>query len=281
MAGGMPMPQGGQQMPQGPQNNGQGGMPMPQGMQNMNGGGMPNNGGMGVNPMMPGVAPVGPAMAAPVQSKKSGAAEIAILVVVCIIAAIGIITSVYFFTQWNTLNQDFESKLAVERANAVAEQIELDRKNYEEQEKNPFASFLGPEDYGSVYFEYPKLWNSYVESDGENGKDFEAYFFPTTVPPIKEKESRYSLRVTILNKSADRVMDTYNNLVKKGTVTATPYSANDGKISGTIYSGAIEKDMNGKVFIAKINDKTLIMQTDSIDAYGADFDVVLSKLRRD
>lgn len=267
-----------------------GGMPMPQPQ-----GGMMNNGNMGANPAMGGMpqpmgAPMGggqqmpaPAMAAPVPSamsvqKKSSASEIIILVVVCLIAAVAIVSAVYFFMQWNDLKVNYDNKLAQEKSAAEAAQMKIDEERFNEERKLPYTQFSGPDDYGSVNFEYPKTWNVYVSKDGTKG-DFEAYFSPNPVPSVNDTEnSRYALRFIIKNQSLETVQRTYDTMVKNGSVTSSSYNVSG--ISGTLFSGMLTKSINGQVFIAKINDKTLIMQTDSIDSYRTDFANVLAKLRR-
>ncbi len=271
MMGGMPMPQG----QGGGMNNGMG-MPNPP-----MGGGMPQMAPMGGGQPMPAPvaagAPVPPPMPAP--AKKSSVGEIILLVVVCLIAAGAIVAAVYFFMQWNDLNTNFESRVAQERSAAQAEQMKTDEANFAEQSKLPYTSHSGPSDYGSIYFEYPKTWNVYVSKDGTKNSDYEAYFAASSVPPVNDTASRYAMRFIIRNQSLDVIQRQYDVKVQQGTLTSQSYSVNG--ISGTLFTGMLTNDINGKVFVAKINDKTMILQTDSVTHFEKDFSTVLSKLRRD
>ncbi len=277
-------------MPQGQNNNG---MPMPNPTPSMSmnanmagvQGAPTMSGGTGGN-MMGGAMPSpAPAMAGtpaapvpPMPKEKSSVASIVILVVVCLIAAAAIVVAVIFFMRWNELNRDYESNKALEVAEAVAEQVEVDNTKFAEKEKEPYASFNGPSDYGSIYFEYPKTWNVYIASDGTNSTDFEAYFSPVSVPSIEKDSSRYALRFIIRNQSVDSIQRDYTSMVSDGLVTQSAYTVQG--ISGTLFKGVIDDNINGEVFVAKINDKTLIMQTDSTAHYENDFTSVISKLRR-
>ncbi len=274
MMGGMPMPQG-----QGGNMNG--GMPMPNPTPSMNMSGMNNM----QNPSMPNAmpapnmaAPTPAAPAVPMPAKKNSAAEIIILVVVCLIAAAAIVIAVIFFMQWNDLKNDFDSKLSLKVAEAQSEQIKIDEENFAEREKEPFTAFSGPSDYGNIYFEYPKTWNVYVNSNGTSNTDYEAYFAASAVAPVSKQESRYALRFIIRNQSLENIQRQYDAKVTDGAVTSSSYSVNG--ISGTLFKGKISEGIDGQIFIAKINDKTLIMQTDSTSHFEKDFSNILAKLRR-
>ena len=267
MMGGMPMPQPQANMMNNP------GMGMPS-----SAGGMPQGTSMGGGQPMPAPvanAPVPPPMPAP--AKKSSVGEIVLLVVVCLIAAAAIVAAVYFFMQWNDLNTSFESRVAQEKTAAETAQLQKDEERFAEENKMPYTAFSGPEDYGAIYFEYPKTWNVYVSKDGTSG-DYEAYFAPTMVSSVNDDSSRYALRFIIKNQSLENVQRQYDNLVKNGSLSSSSYSISG--ISGTLFTGMITKSIDGQVFVAKINDKTLILQTDSTQYYEADFENVLSKLRR-
>ena len=156
--------------------------------------------------------------------------------------------------------------------------MKADEERFQEERKSPYSPFSGPDDYGAIYFEYPNTWDVYVSKDGTKG-DYEAYFAAGSVPSVTDTEnSRYALRFLIKNQSLDTVQRQYDTLVNNGQLSARNYTV--GSISGTLFTGMITKSINGQVFLAKINDKTLVMQTDSTAHFETDFANVLSKLRR-
>lgn len=232
-------------------------------------------------PGMPGVqAPIPASATAGMPGKKNTTLiETIILVVVCLIAAAAIVFAVVFFMKYNELNTDFESKKNLEVAKAVKEQEDKDNASFAEREKLPYYSYTGPSDYGSISFQYPKTWSVYVDSDGTNNSDFKAYFRPSQVDPIKDKDSRYALRFSILNRQYDTVQKTYQTKVTSGKMTASVFNADDNKITGIRYEGEIEKNINGIVVLVKVNDKTAVFQMDA-DVYRTDFETLLQGLRR-
>ena len=274
------------------QNSNMGGFsPMP-GQNGMNGGAMPMGqpapmaapgmGGMPMsnnvqNPMMPG-AQVAPQAAAGAK-KDNTLVETIILVVVCLIAAAAIVFAVVFFMQYNDLNSNFESQKSAEIAKKVAEQQEIDNAKFAEDEKLPYSKFTGPSDYGSISFEYPKTWSVYVDSDGTNNSDFVAYFHPAQVDPVKDENSRYSLRFSILNQQITTVQAEYDDLLEDGSLTSSVFNADNNKISGTKFVGKINENIQGTVILFKVNDKTAVLQTDAT-IYQNDFETLVSKLRR-
>lgn len=238
------------------------------------------------NPQMPAMQPMtaAPAPAAPVAtnaSDKKSLIETIILVVVCLIAAIAIVIAVVFFMQYNELKTNYDSDKGIAVAEAVKAQEDADIEKFKEESKLPYAKFTGPSDYGSLSFEYPKTWNVYVNSDGSENTDYEAYFRPGQVDPIDKETSRYGLRFQILNRQITSIQPDYENRVKDGSLTSSVFSAGSGStaLTGTRYEGSIDEKIRGVVILIKINDKTAIFQTDA-DSYRADFDKLVNSLRR-
>lgn len=243
---------------------------------------MPNTMMPGMNPAMPNQAPQAQAQAAATANlgkKDTTMIETIILVVVCIIAAAAIIFAVIFFMQYNQLKTNFDSEVAMKEAAAREEQAAEDTANFAENEKQPFTKFTGPSDFGSIGFEFPKTWSVYVASDGSNNSDYVAYFRPSQVDPIDDDASRYALRFTILNQQINSVQSQYDRKLEDGSLTSSVFNADNNKISGTKYMGQIDENMQGIVVIFKVNDKTVLLQTDAM-VYQQDFETLLTKLRR-
>ncbi len=262
-----------------PQNQGGGNGQMGPSMPPVPGAGM--NTPMLTPAMAGGVVPPNP-MAAPIpdSGKKSSIVETIILVIVCLIVAAAIVFAVMFYMQYDELKTNYDVEVANEKAAAQKAQKDLDETNFEEREKLPTKLFTGPSDYGSISFYYPKTWSVYIESDGSNNSDFIAYFAPDSVKSLKDKDSRYALRFSILRKQADDVMKSYNSKVKSGALKSEVFNADSNRITGTIYEGTIEKGIVGQVLVIKVNDKAAVFQTDSTDVFRADFETLINTLRR-
>ncbi|MBR3164147.1 hypothetical protein IKF15_02485 [Candidatus Saccharibacteria bacterium] len=257
-----------------------GGMPATNGVPMQNGGvGMQATGSAGVPPLMPqqqSASVVAPLRA---EKQKGSLLETIILVVVCLIAAAAIVAAVYFFMKFNELNGEQEIREQQAAIEAAAQQKEIDEKAREEADKEPNKEFLGPSDYGSISFYYPKTWSMYVEKDGTNNSDYQAYFRPDHVDPVSDRASRYSLRFSILNRQITDVQKTYQSKVQNGDMSADTFNADDNNISGTKYTGKIEEGIEGVVTLVKVNDKTVVLQTDAA-TYKADYEKLLQTLRR-
>ena len=273
---------------------------MDQNWNNQNGvpGGMPapnmNQGQPMAGPQMPqqtmpapnmnvGAAPIvaQPGVAAiPVQQeKKSSVVEIVILVIVCLIAAGAIVVAVIFFMKWNELKVNHDADIESAKAAVIAEQEEITNKKIAEAAKEPNREWTGPADYGSISFQYPKTWSVYVNKDGSKGSDYEVYFNPISMTAVGSSDSRYALRFTIKDRQYADVTKPYLSKVKSNKMTSQTFSADSESISGMRFEGELASNMRGTVVIFKVNDKTVILQTDS-DANIEDFEKLLLTLRR-
>ncbi|MCQ2568704.1 MAG: hypothetical protein MJ155_00200 [Candidatus Saccharibacteria bacterium] len=226
------------------------------------------------------IAPTAGPIAQPGE-KKGSIVETIILVIVCLIAAGAIVAAVIFYMKWDELNTDFEIQKNDAVATAQKEQKDLDEANFTEREKLPTQQFTGPSDYGSISFYHPKTWSIYVSSDGTQNSDYEAYFSPGQVDPIDSDTSRYALRFIIKHEQADDVMREYQTKVNDGEMTASVFNAGNGasKVSGTKFEGQIEDEINGIVLVIKVNDKTVLLQTDA-ETFRADYETLIATLRR-
>lgn len=231
------------------------------------------------NPTMANPA-MNPAMAASTPAKKNtGLIETLVLIGVCLIAAAAIVFAVIFFVQYNELKTNFDEKKNIAVADAIKQTQDDDAAAFKEQEKTPFYSFTGPSDYGSISFEYPKTWSVYVDSDGTKNSDFKAYFRPSQVDPVNDRNSRYALRFQIVNRQISSIQTTYENKVKNGKMTSRVFNADNNSLTGTWYEGEIETNLEGIIVLVKVNDKTAIFQMDA-EPYRADFETLMGKLRR-
>lgn len=212
---------------------------------------------------------------AKVKSDKGSLVETLILVAVCLVAAAAIIVAVIFFMKYNEVNEDQEAKTAAAVAEAVAAEQEAAAKTLEEKLKEPNLEFRGPEDYGSISFQYPKTWSVYVNKDATKNGDYEALFNPKSVPSLSNENSRYALRFAIYNRQYADVAKQYLN---KKELSSESFETDGGRITGTRYQGQITSKINGTFVLFKVNDKTGVLQTDS-DVLLDDYEAILKTLR--
>lgn len=167
---------------------------------------------------------------------------------------------------------DVAGKIKLAEAEAAKIQQEKDQKEFDEREKNPRMEFVGPAEYGRLSFWYPKTWSVYIERDGSNRSDYKAYLHKDIIAPLSDRESRYMMRVEILNRDFDAVLKEYESKIKKGELkTSTPeYNG----IASTRIDGVFDKTLHGSVVLMRVRDKTIRLSTDS-ENFRPDFDAVL------
>lgn len=158
---------------------------------------------------------------------------------------------------------------------AVKVQADKDALYFEQEDKKPNREFVGPEDFGELRFDYPKTWSTYISTEASSGGTYKAYLNPVAVPPISTRQ-QFAGRVTIETKDYDKVLSSYQDLVKKGDLKSSTVKAANGQ-DGTRLDGNFSKDIRGSAVIFKIRDKTITVSTDA-DTFKSDFDALVGTI---
>lgn len=186
--------------------------------------------------------------------------ETILLVVTGIIAVVFIWLYVQKYIEWNNISTDLDGQIDKAVAEAVANNTSELETEFAEREKYPYKSFMGPVDYGSFSFEYPKTWSVYIARDAANGGDFEAYLNPVEVEPVSSSTIN-ALRVRIRDTAFESVAKSYEGSIKNGKLTLRTETV--GGALANIYTGELSSNMRGAVMLLKLRDKTVILQTDA------------------
>ena len=184
--------------------------------------------------------------------------------------------AIWAFMAYTQEKSNVDSKIAHAVAQGKNEQVEIDHKKFSEEAKNPRIEFVGPSEYGRVSFMYPKTWSVYVDKDGNDRGDYAAYLHPKTVPSLSNKASRFAMRLEIINKDFDAILNTYQAKIKKGELTSGSTEFNG--ITATRIDGLLDKDLRGSVVLMKVRDKTIRFSTDA-DTSKPDFEAVLNTVK--
>ena len=184
--------------------------------------------------------------------------------------------AIWAYMQYSHEKSNVDSKVEIEVAKGKSEQAESDQKKFSEEAKNPRIEFVGPSEYGRVSFMYPRTWSVYIENDGSNRGDYKAYLNPVAVPSASNKASRFALRLEIINKNLDTVLNDYQSRLKKGELTSSSTEFNG--ISATRIDGTFEKELRGSVVLMKVRDKTIRFSTDA-DTFKPDFQTILGTVK--
>jgi hypothetical protein len=205
--------------------------------------------------------------------------EIDVLVIVVVVLAVltaglgGL--SIWLYTQYSDATNNLDAKVTAATADAKKEQATADEEKFAQREKEPNRTFVGPDDYGRLTFDYPKTWSMYEAKNAVNGGDYEAYLNPGKVPPINQKQI-FSLRVTILDREYSDTLRSYDGQVKSGKLKSSSFSANGE--SGTRLDGEFNNKLVGSAVFLKVRDKTVVLRTDAA-TFRPDFNNIIKTIK--
>ncbi len=217
----------------------------------------------------------------PEQKKDiSGLIKTIVIIIVSLIAVTFIGLFIWMMIEKQTIETNVDDMIRKAQAEARDEQSSKMEAEFLEREKYPYKTFSGPEDYGKLSFQYPKTWSVYIEQSANKGGDFKAYLNPGQVDAVG-KETLNALRVTILNKSYDEVTADYQKKMDRKDSNLTVEAVNvgsDGATQANRYSGTIpDTEFLGYIVTFRIRDKTVILQTDSVN-FREEFDKLLGTI---
>jgi hypothetical protein len=181
---------------------------------------------------------------------------------------------VNYFKEKNTVDTQVDSAVAT----AKKTQADTDAANYEQQAKLPNRTFVGPDDYGSLSFNYPKTWSVYVDKDEtiSGNTTYAAYLNPVSVPPVSLQTQQFATRVLIEQKDYTTAINSYSQLVKTGKLKSSPVKVNGE--DGTRLDGNFTNDIRGSAVIFKIRDKTVTIRTDA-DTFDPDYNALIATIK--
>lgn len=215
----------------------------------------------------------------PVQKKDIAGLVKTIVIVILSLALVTFIgLFIWMYIQYSDARADVEGEINLAVASAKDEQSTKMEAEFLEREKYPYKTFSGPVDYGQLSFEYPKTWNLYIEADASKGGDYKAYMNPGQVEPITNTTVN-ALRVTILDKAFDSVVEGYQKELTKKDATLSMESVTINGVTANRYTGIIPgTQFQGYIVVFKIRDKTAVLQTDSV-LFADDFNKLIETIK--
>ena len=172
-------------------------------------------------------------------------------------------------------NSDKKSAEAVEKAETA--QKVADEADFTEREKEPFETYNGPSEFGSIKIVYPKTWELYVDTKTGGGTPVDGYAHPGYVPGVTS-DTAFALRFQVISADYASQLKLFESATKNATVVVSPFRAelvND--ILGSRIDGQITTKRTGNVVLLPLRDKTLKIWTES-STYTNDFNEVLKNL---
>lgn len=177
--------------------------------------------------------------------------------------------------------QDYKNNVDVKIGDAVeaAEKelsIEKDAQ-FAEEYKNPFTTYVGPSQFGTLTITYPKTWSNYVDESPSGSNELSGTMHPRYVS-ADVSDTNYALRYEVTNRTYESEMRSFDSKVRNGRVKVVPFRlAKVKSILGSRLTGSISGSKEGTMIMLPLRDKTVRVWTEGND-FGSDFEKILKTL---
>lgn len=176
--------------------------------------------------------------------------------------------------------QDYKSNSDAKVAEAVeAAEADLTAKKdaeFAEKYKLPYLTYKGPSAFGTITFDYPKTWSTYLNDTGTGDEPINGFMHPVSVPAVNDKIN-IALRFQVQNKSYEEELKTHQTNITTGKTAMRVYrlpkvqSVLGARLTGTL------AQKQGDMVILPLRDKIIKIWTEGGD-YASDFNKILETL---
>jgi hypothetical protein len=170
---------------------------------------------------------------------------------------------------------DFDAKVATE-IEAQKKQIQIQlQSDFDIKEQQPYKDFSSDSEYGSITVSVPKNWSILSDKPAKSGIVLDATLHPNVIPGISTGIP-YAARINLISDDYATVVKSYDESIKKSTVTVTAFEATNvpGSTDGIRLDGQILSGKTGTMVILKVRDKTLKIWNESPE-HRQEFDQIL------
>jgi hypothetical protein len=190
---------------------------------------------------------------------------IVVLLVVSIILLVGsIVFGTWSYSNMNKYKNNADQLISTAVANAKSQQQVSDNKAFAIQEQKPLIRYVGPQAYGTISLYYPRNWNAYIDSTGQNGAPISGYFYPGILPTVTDNgKINFALRLRVENQPYSSIAQTFQSYIRSNLVSITPYSLPKlPSVVGIKVVGNIEGNVSGTMIILPMRTNTLEVWTE-------------------
>jgi hypothetical protein len=144
--------------------------------------------------------------------------------------AITLLIATVLFAGWAfSSRQDYknnvDAKIQVAVAAAKAQAAVAEKAQLAQDEKQPYYSYQGPPQYGSISFQYPRTWSAYVNDSGNSTALIDGYFMPPILSSVNDQTANFALRVQVLSQPyAQSLQSATAASSDRNPITSTAYS---------------------------------------------------------
>ncbi len=223
-------------------------------------------------------------MQPPIGSAKLSGGRSSIGWLITVIALSVLLVGAAAFAIWSFMSrQEYKNHSDKLSAEAVAKAEEAQKTKLEaefvEREKAPYTTYTSPATAGSLSITYPKTWSAHVAEDAATSTDVNGYFHPGFVPKLDIRDFAFALRAEVLDQPYSQSLNSYESSIKAGSIQVAPISLPKvPNVVGVRMTGTISLSNNkasGVMVLLPLRDKTLKVWTESISAFGMDFDTII------
>jgi hypothetical protein len=213
---------------------------------------------------------------------QTGAGSLMLALVGVIILLIGSMAAFFWaYASRQDYKNNVDSKVAAAVAAAKEEESAAKEQEFAQRSKSPYRTYNGPSAYGSVSVKYPRTWSGYVLDSQGSDPFVDGYFSPGIVPSTQDQNSKFALRIQVVQTAYSDILNQYSSQVKAGLdVKVRPYKLPKvPAVVGSRITGALDTQKQGVMILLPVRDKTLKIWTES-SGYTDDLDkIILPNLR--
>ena len=196
-----------------------------------------------------------------------------VLVVILLVAAA--VFGSWAFSSRQDYKNNVDGKIKVAVAVAQAQSVVTEKAQLAQDEKQPYNTYQGPPQNGSISFQYPRTWSAYVNSSGSSGSALlDGYFMPPVLSSVNDQTANFSLRVQVLNQTYASIVQ---QLQGQKTLTSSAYTLPlVPSVVGVEVSGSLQvtPGSTGVMIILPDRTNTIEIWTDGT-AYLSDFNSII------
>ncbi len=204
-------------------------------------------------------------------SQEGSAALVVVLVLLSMLLVGALGFGYWAFSERQDYKNNSDQKVAAAVEQAKQDTSILKDKQFAEESKSPFRTYVGPSAFGSVILKYPKTWSAYVISHTDSAPYVDGYFAKGTVPDAQAENSVFALRIRVSGESYADIMSEYTSAAQDGTTKISAYKLPKvPSVVGSKVTGTLTNNKQGTLIVLPLRANALEIWTES-DSALADF----------
>jgi hypothetical protein len=181
------------------------------------------------------------------------------------------------FSSRQSYKDDVDAKIAVAVSAAKGQAAVTEKAQLAQDEQQPYYTYQGLPQYGSIAFQYPRTWSAYVTDSGTPAL-IDGYFMPPILSSVTDATANFALRVEVLSQPyATTVSGMAGTPGGKNPITTTAYTLKSvPSVVGVEITGPLQVAPGSTATMVILPDRTNTIEiwTDGT-AYMNDFNNVV------